>query len=132
MASLVDAIRGSGPVMRRPSMDRRAFGLSFIFGCQRRAGLELHTETTLERSPSVPPRGDWFRFGHDQCAAVRLEHQPNKKCPHGSRLRLGELHMRAMIDVWFTSNRTLTTTAFLIRQTINCDTVLPFRRPIRI
>ncbi len=35
MASLVDAIHGSGPVMRRPSMDRRACGLSFIFGCQR-------------------------------------------------------------------------------------------------
>ena len=29
-------------------------------------------------------------------AAIKLEHQPNKKRPHGSCLRLGELHMRAI------------------------------------
>ena len=86
MASSVDAIHGSGPVMRRPSMDRRAFGLSFIIRCQRRAGLELHTETTLERSPSIPPRGDWFRFGNDQCAAVKLESHSKKKGPSVFRL----------------------------------------------
>ena len=51
----------------------------------------------LERSPSVPPRVTWFRFGGAESAAVKLEHKPNKKSPHGSRLRLGKLHMRATV-----------------------------------
>ena len=29
-------------------------------------------------------------------AAIKLEHQPNKKRPHGDCLCLGELHMRAL------------------------------------
>jgi hypothetical protein len=47
MASSVDAIHGSGPVMRRPSMDRRASGLSVIFACVSPRVLALHTESPV-------------------------------------------------------------------------------------
>ena len=60
-------------------MIRRAFGFLFIFEREVRAYWHFTPKTPLERSPSIPPRGDWFRFGHAQCAAARLEHQPNKK-----------------------------------------------------
>ena len=40
--------------------------------CRCRAAMELHAVMALEHSPSVPPRGDSFRFGHVQCAAVSV------------------------------------------------------------
>jgi hypothetical protein len=58
MASSVDAIRGSGPVMRRPSMDRRAFGIfvHLLIGMANRSRTSSRL-VPLERSLSVPPRG---------------------------------------------------------------------------
>jgi hypothetical protein len=73
-------------------MDRRAFGLLFIFERDVRACSHFTPGTTLERSPSIPPRGDWFRFGHVQCAAVQLERWRIKKRPHGARCQWQHVH----------------------------------------
>ena len=95
MASSVDGIHASGPVKTATSMIAVASAKGESFLQRQRGNVGRAVSIPLDNGTSIPPRGDWFRFGHVQCAAVKLEHLLNKKCPHGSPLRLGKLHMRA-------------------------------------
>jgi hypothetical protein len=81
------------PDVHDPACLRR---LCSIFRHDVRACWHFTPKAPLEYSPSVPPRVLWVRFVSAECAAVTLEQWPNKKSPHGRRLRLSKLHMRAM------------------------------------
>ena len=54
----------------------RQLRLSFVR--KARAGWYFTSKAPLERSPNVPPRVTWFRFGRAECAAVKLERWPKK------------------------------------------------------